>query len=217
MKFLTIFTVAYVAIVFETCYAFNLNYLQDFMHTNLSSPPPSSSGGSTIPASPVFPAALVPRPVCPREVNISWQLRPPFTLEKNTSEVNEEQQIDGIFHQALDFALGECCAFYRGDKPVMRYLAMSDNSSALHHNIFSDDSSLVFPIADNLYIGDRRRFINILDSPGVILIRRETSRSTDRGGQLFKAILETWPIVVLSLLMSSLAGICIWMLVSLNF
>lgn len=238
MKFMTFLTVVFVVFGFEICDAFDSIFLQDFMHTSLSSPPPQSTPTTTTsptrdptthaeaagPALPVLPVLtafvpLAPSPVCPREVKISWQLRPPFTytLEKNESEVSEEQPVDGIFHRALDFALGKCCTFYRGNKPIMRYQAMCDNSSALHHDIFSDDASLVFPIPDNLYIGGRRRYINIIDSPGVVLIRREISHSTDRGGQLFKAILETWPIVVLSLLMSSLAGICIWMLVSVNY
>ncbi|KAJ7336664.1 hypothetical protein OS493_011885 [Desmophyllum pertusum] len=96
----------------------------------------------------------------------------------------------------------------------MRYLSVSENSSALHDMIFSDDTGLVFPVPDNWFVGSKRHYIHILDSPGVVLIRRETSFSiaTDRSGQLFKAVLGTWPIVVISILMSSLAGICIWML-----
>lgn len=239
MKFIIFFAVAYVVVTFEVCDAYNLNFLQDFMHTNLSRPPPPQSiptttstpsqiepsthpdvAGAGFPgivndSAPPAPTPTLP-PVCPREVKISWQLRPPFTLENNASEGSQERPIAGIFHQALDFALGECCVFYRGNKPIMRYLTMTDNQSDLHHAIFSDFSSLVFPIQDNLYIGGGRRYINVLDSPGVVVIQRETSHSTGKGGRLFKAILETWPIVVLSLLMSSLAGIVIWMLVSLD-
>lgn len=228
MKFMAFFKVASVVFVSKICDASDYIFVPHYMHTFLSSPRPQTTP-TTTPSPPQLGSTIHPqatgsgpsaspaplsRKVCPTEVKISWQLRPPFTLEKNESE---EQPMDGIFHQALDFALGKCCEFYGGNKPIMRYKAMCNNSSALHRDIFSDESSLVFPIQDNLYIGNRRRYINILDSPGVVLIRRETSHSTDKGGQLFKAILETWPIVVLSLLMSSLAGICIWMLVGFNF
>lgn len=150
---------------------------------------------------------------CPREVKIAWQVRPPFTLNKNSSE---DQAIVGIFHQALDFALEKCCGLYNGKRPIMRYSAASENSSALHDNIFSGDTNLVFPIQEDLYIDlSRWRYINILNSPGAVLVRRKTVYSTNKGGELLKAILGTWPIVVLCLLMSSLAGVCIWMLVSL--
>ena len=150
--------------------------------------------------------------VCPRELKIAWQVRPPFTLDKN---VSEDQSIDGIFHRALNFTLEKCCAFYNGKRPIVRYLAVSENSSVLHGNIFSGDTSLVFPIQDDLYIDKHRwRYINILNSPGAVLVRREAVYS-NKGAELFKAISGTWPIVVLSLLMSSLAGVCVWMLVSL--
>ena len=150
---------------------------------------------------------------CPREVKIAWQVRPPFTLNKNSSE---DQAIVGIFHQALVFALEKCCAFYNGKRPIMRYPDASENSTALHDNIFSGDTNLVFPIQEDLYIDvSKWRYINILNSPGAVLVRRKTAYSTNKGGELLKAILGTWPIVVLCLLMSSLAGVCIWMLVSL--
>ena len=198
MKF-KLFTVLFVEVAFGICEASNMDHLSKYMQNKL-----------------VTRKVCGIHPICPREVNISWQLRPPFTLEQNSTN-NEDQPTNGIFHRALELALKECCELYRGNKPIMRYLSVSENSSALHDMIFSDDTGLVFPVPDNWFVGSKRHYIHILDSPGVVLIRRETSFSiaTDRSGQLFKAVLGTWPIVVISILMSSLAGICIWMLVSL--
>lgn len=188
-------------VFFQVSDASNMDHLQEYMHTNLLPPKPKG-----------HPAAYTPELtfVCPGEVKIAWQVRPPFTVEQNASDGHS---IHGIFHQALDFALERCCAHYNGKRPIMRYLAESENASALHGNIFSSDANLVFPLQDDLFI-DRSRwcYINILNSPGAVLVRREDS--TNKGGELFKAILGTWPIVVLSLLMSSLAGVCIWILVS---
>lgn len=202
MKF-KLFTVLFVEVAFVICEASNMDHLSKYMQNKL----PRVGNVSKTFYNPS---------ICPREVNISWQLRPPFTLEQNATN-NEDQPTNGIFHRALDLALKQCCEFYRGNKPIMRYLSVSENSSALHDMFFSDDTSLVFPVQDNWFVGSNRHYIHILDSPGVVLIRRETSFSiaTDRSGQLFKAVLGTWPIVVISILMSSLAGICIWMLVSL--
>ena len=95
----------------------------------------------------------------------------------------------------------------------MRYLEMTDNSTSLRSHILADETSLVFPVQEDWFIG-RMLYINVLDSPGVVLIRRETFYSTERRTQLLKAIFGTWPIVILSLLLSSVAGIFIWMLVS---
>ena len=193
-----------VLVSFQVSDASNMDHLHEYMQTNLSSPNLEPQPG------PVEPMTLS---VCRGEVKIAWQVRPPFTVEQNASD---DQSIHGIFHQALDFALERCCVHYNGKKPIMRYLAVSENASALHGNIFSGDANLVFPLQDDLYIDSSRwRFINILNSPGAALVRRRDTYTTNKGGELFKAILRTWPIVVLSLLMSSLAGVCIWILVGL--
>ena len=153
--------------------------------------------------------------ICPRELKVSWKLQPPFTLEDYSKQ--DEPQVYGILHKALEFALQKCCAFYKGENTMMRYLPMSDNSSALQRSALTEDISLSVPFLPDWYTGRSRRYINIFDSPGIVIIRRAPSHAlTERRAQLLKAILGAWPIVVLSLLMSSLAGICIWMLVSPN-
>ena len=152
-------------------------------------------------------------PICPSELKVSWKLQPPFTLEDYSKQ--DQPQAYGILHKALEFALQKCCAFYKGENTMMRYLPMSDNSSALQRSALTEDISLSVPFQPDWYAGRSRRYINIFDSPGIVIIRRAPSHApTERRAQLLKAILGAWPIVVLSLLMSSLAGICIWMLVS---
>ena len=177
----------------------------------------NSSSDGNVPVSPSIPSSytrpsLTPRPrICPKEVKISWQLRPPYTLERN--DTDNQTNVGGIFHQALDFALDTCCAFYGERKPALQYLAVSSSSSSLLRN--NKDVTLVYPIHKDRYIGHNRIYVNIIDSPGVVLIQKNPSYIIERGGHLFKAILAAWPIVVLSILMSCLSGICIWMLVSL--
>ena len=80
--------------------------------------------------------------VCPREIKISWQLQAPFTLE-NYSKDKPQTQVNGILHQALEFALEKCCAFYKGNKTTMRYLARYDNSSGLQRTVLSFSTRLV--------------------------------------------------------------------------
>ena len=152
--------------------------------------------------------------ICPNQVDIAWQHKPPYILQTNATD--DHPNVDGIFHQVLDFALDKCCTFYGRQKPILKYLATASNTSALLQDIFNENISLVFPIRkDQPSMGRSRDYINIIESPGVVLIQRKPWYSVERGNDLFKALLGTWPIVVLSLLMSALAGICIWMLVSL--
>ena len=210
MKF-KLFAVLFIATVnFEISQATNLSLLQHFMENKL---PPRPPPGGQVVYTGVNNTKL---PICPREIKVSWQLKPPFTLENYPKE--DQPHVNGILHQALEFALDKCCSYYRGNKTTIRYLAMSDTSSALQRTALTEDISLSLPVQRDWYIGTGRRYINIFDSPGIVIIRRGPAHTTtERRAQLLKAILGAWPIVVLSLLMSSLAGICIWMLVSPHF
>ena len=191
---------------FEIFEATDMALLHEFMEYELPPGPIDSppEGNDT---------KLKNSPICPRELNVSWKLQPPFTLENYSKQ--DQPQAYGILHKALEFTLQKCCAFYKGENTIMRYLPMSDNSSALQRSALTEDISLSVPFLPDWYVGRSRRYINIFDSPGIVIIRRGPSHTpTERRAQLLKAILGAWPIVVLSLLMSSLAGICIWMLVS---
>ena len=195
---------------FEIFEATDMALLQEFMENEL--PPRFIEDPNIKPGD--NETKLLNSPICPRELKVSWKLQPPFTLENYSKQ--DQPQVNGILHKALEFALQKCCAFYRGDYTTMRYLAMSDNSSALQRTALTEDISLTFPFQRHWYISRNRRYINIFDSPGIVIIRRgaQSHTPTERRAQLLKAILGAWPIVVLSLLLSSLAGICIWMLVS---
>ena len=193
---------------FEIFEATDMALLQEFMENEL---PPRLEDPNIKPGD--NETMLPNSTICPRELKVSWKLQPPFTLENYSKQ--DQPQVNGILHKTLEFVLQKCCAFYRGEYTTMRYLAMSDNSSALQRSALAENISLTFPFQRDWYIGRSRRYINIFDSPGIVIIRRGPSHTpTERRVQLLKAILGTWPIVVLSLLMSSLAGICIWMLVS---
>ena len=194
---------------FEIFEATDMALLHEFMEYELA--PPSSDYLNTSEND----TKLSNSPICPRELKVSWKLQPPFTLENYSKQ--DQPQAYGILHKALEFTLQKCCAFYKGENTMMRYLPMSDNSSALQRSALTEDISLSVPFQPDWFIGRSRQYINIFDSPGIVIIRRGPSHTpTERRAQLLKAILGAWPIVVLSLLMSSLAGICIWMLVSPN-
>ena len=203
MKFKLLAVLFIATASFQTFEATDTSLLQKFMENELV--PPLTEDEN--------PLGIGNSSVCPVEVKVSWQLQPPFTFENYPKE--DQPQVNGMLHEALEFALEKCCTFYLGKRSTMQYLAISENSSALQRMTLKEDISLSFPFQQGWYIDRSRRYINIFDSPGVVIIRRGPSHTTkERRAQLLKAILGAWPVVVLSLLMSSLAGICIWMLVS---
>ena len=157
-------------------------------------------------------------PICPTELNASWLLRPPFTT--NSSESANE--VRGIFHHVFDLALNKCCAKLKaGNKPRINFKTQALNRSQLHYLLLNYDSvDLILPVQSD---EDKTYkmilpFIKILDSPGVVLIQRSnlTQHSSwmMRNREIWNVISSCLPIVALTILLSFVAGIFVWMMVS---
>ena len=156
---------------------------------------------------------------CPRELNASWLLRPPFTT--NSGETANE--VRGMFHYVFDLALNKCCAIlHAGNKTRINFKTQALNRSQLHDLILNHDSiHLILPVQsdeDKIY-KKTLPFIKILDSPGVVLIRRsnltcDPDSSWCRNREIWNAISSCLPIVALTILLSFVAGIFVWMMVS---
>ena len=155
---------------------------------------------------------------CPTELNASWLLRPPFTT--NSSESANE--VRGIFHHVFDLALNKCCAKLKaGNKTRINFKTQALNRSQLHDLILNYDSvDLILPVQSD---EDKTYkmilpFIKILDSPGVVLIQRSnlTQHSSwmMRNREIWNVISSCLPIVALTILLSFVAGIFVWMMVS---
>ena len=192
------FIALFVMAGFNTLNAADKELLQTFMENVLHRPstenrrPPveDSDDDHGIP-----PTAVKWPTFCPRQVNIAWQLKPPYTLP--TDATDGQPNVDGIFHQVLDSALDKCCAFYEERKPILKYLTVASNTSALLQNIFHEDVSLVFPVRKDQHdMYHSQDYINVIESLGVVLLQRKPWYSVKRGADLFKALLGTWPIVV---------------------
>ena len=158
-----------------------------------------------------------PIPNCPTELNASWLLRPPFTT--NSSESANE--VRGIFHHVFDLALNKCCAKLKaGNKTRINFKTQALNRPQLHDLVLNNDHvHLILPVQsdeDKLY-KMTLPFIKILDSPGVVLIQRSnlTRQSSwmmsNRG--IWSVISNCLPIIALTILLSFVAGIFVWMMV----
>ena len=155
--------------------------------------------------------------VCPRELNASWLLRPPFTT--NTGE--NASEVRGMFHYVFDLALNKCCAkLNAGTKTIINLKTQALNRSQLHHLLLNDSVHLILPVQSD---EDKTYkmilpFIKIVDSPGVVLIRRSNLTSDHSSWisnrEIWNAIRSCLPIVALTILLSFVAGIFVWMMVS---
>ena len=152
------------------------------------------------------------KPVCPRQLNASWLLRPPFTT--NSSE--NASEVRGMFHYVFDLALNKCCAILNaGAKTRINFKTQALNRSQLHDLLLNDSVHLILPVQSD---EDKTYkmilpFIKILDSPGVVLIRR-SNLTWIRNREIWNAISSCLPIVALTILLSFVAGIFVWMMVS---
>ena len=93
------------------------------------------------------------------------------------------------------------------------------NKSMLHANIFHGDAAIGLPVyienefLDFTYAGGLG-FIKVLESPGLILIADKNSAKENGKQIVWRAITNEWPVMLISLLLCAISGICVWALVS---
>ena len=158
----------------------------------------------------------------PKSLNASWMLMPPFvTRNPNSSDHHTSKsnttvyQIDGILPYILNLALNMCCAALEQKETVVSYQHYPvHDKSELHKAIMKDEVHLIFPVqSDDDKYKKYLPYLKLFESPGIVLIRRQDSIS--RGIEDWSAAVRScWPIVVLTVLLSIVAGICVWALVS---
>ena len=158
---------------------------------------------------------VTPSDLCKQELTASWLLSPPFTTLTNSS--GRGDHLDGTFYEVLDLALNRCCAVLTNSTKMtfIKYRAQATaNISMLHQDILSGEADLILPVQSE---GDKYKshlpYLKILESPGMVLIQR-TDSFRGKNILLWNAISGCWPIVVLTFLLSFVAGIGVWAMVS---
>lgn len=160
---------------------------------------------------------MIYRSTCPENIKISWLQAAPFVfnISGDTYEKNKDnaQLIKGIFVDIARRAIGHCCQKNSRIRPTIRYLARASNIGALQLDLLNDSADMIMPVhGDEVRYGESFSFMKFIDSPGVVLILRYSP--VYRWRLVLKAVGETWPVVLTSLLMSLVAGVVIWLLVS---
>ena len=101
----------------------------------------------------------------------------------------------------------------------MEYTHKAENINTLHANIFYDKASIGMPVyIENEFFdqhyGGTLAFIKVLESPGLVVIGNKDDVKQNDLKVLWKTIYNQWPIVLISVLLCAISGICVWVLVS---
>lgn len=154
---------------------------------------------------------------CPDEVKISWLQAAPFVYDTSSTADNKSDEhsptLKGIFHDIVTRSIGICCKTFSGGIPQIRYLKRASSLRVLQRELLHGSADLIIPVhSDEVKYGGNLPYVKILDSPGVVLIQKHPTLYQWK--LVLKAILGTWPVVILAFLMSFTAGAVIWLLVS---
>lgn len=153
---------------------------------------------------------------CPEEVKISWLQAAPFVYDAS-GDNEHTPDMKGIFHEVVTRAIGICCKTFAGKIPQIRFLKRASNLRVLHRELIHGLADMIIPVhSDEDKYGGSLPYIKILDSPGVVLIVSHSESTVKEWKVVLKAVLGTWPVVLMAFLMSSVAGVFIWALVSLS-
>ncbi|KAJ7373768.1 hypothetical protein OS493_011377 [Desmophyllum pertusum] len=163
---------------------------------------------------------------CPPSLTVQWNeilVRPPYvvkviqyptddfdsTKQNSTDDFDSTKQnstydFDGLFPTILEMMLNECCR-------------LSSNVVYLNSSDVEPDFNL--PVIVNLeavkYNINRQRnltLVSMLPQTGTAFVVVKANKS-DQLWQVMKSLFSTWPVLVLTLILSLLAGIIAWSLV----
>lgn len=161
---------------------------------------------------------------CLGVIDFTWLSIPPFIFDnQNTSHqlMNENTDLKGVFYNIIGRAIQFCCRYHDSRGTRLQFNLKAWNKSMLHKNIFRGDADIGLPVfiendffdMPGSYAGSLR-FIKVLESPGLALIMDKNNARESSKQVVWRAIANEWPIMLISLLLCAISGICVWALVS---
>ena len=157
-------------------------------------------------------------PLCSRVINITWLSFAPFISQPKNS-TRQTEKLDGVFYSIIGRAVQFCCKHFDNRGTRFEYTHKAENIDTLHANIFYDKASIGMPVyIENEFFdqnyGGTLAFIKVLESPGLVVIGNKDDVKQNDLKVLWKTIYNQWPIVLISVLLCAISGICVWALVS---
>ena len=186
-------------------------------------------------------ASPPPPPPPPLPVSISWLDKPPYIYKDkgpkpeqeagklsrkarevaNESEENQEkprleseENFKGIFYEIVNKGLQICDVIL---PEGANYTTKAQDLQELDQSIVKKKADIAMPVLgseDGKYGG--YEYVEILKSPGVVfIVNKEQTRENSRN-HVARAMKETWPVIVITLLLTGFAGLLVWGLVSIR-
>ena len=138
----------------------------------------------------------------------------------NNSGINQESvqgsspgfRVKGIFQEVVSKGLQICVRI-----PVTKinFRKKAGNLQQLDKTIVNKEADLALPVQgseDGSYGG--HTYVEVLKSPGVVFIVDKQQTLKHLRKRVLQAMKDTWPVIILTLLLAGFAGILIWGLVS---
>ena len=156
--------------------------------------------------------------LCSPVISITWLSFAPFIFQAKNNTTQTEK-LDGVFYSIIGRAVQFCCKHFDNRGTRLEYTHKAENISTLHVNIFYDKASVGMPVyIENEFFdqdyGGTLAFIKVLESPGLVVIGNKDDVKQNDLKVLWKTIYNQWPIVLISVLLCAVSGICVWVLVS---
>ncbi|KAL9983623.1 hypothetical protein ACROYT_G005822 [Oculina patagonica] len=157
---------------------------------------------------------------CSRVINITWLSTPPFMFQhKNASDdvIDENSDLKGVFYNIIGRAVQFCCKHFDRRGTRLQYTHKAWNKTVMHANIFHGDANIGLPVyIENEFFAFQYagslKFIKVLESPGLVLIADKNNAKEYSKQVVWKAIANGWPVLLISLLLCAISGICVWAL-----
>ena len=145
-------------------------------------------------------------------VVISWMEKPPYVMFESVQGSSPGFRVKGIFQEVVSKGLQICVGI-----PVTK-LNFTKNAGTLQQldkTIVNKETALALPVhgsEDGSYGG--HTYVEVLKSPGVVFIVDKQQTLKHLRKRVLQAMKDTWPVIILTLLLAGFAGILIWGLVS---
>ncbi|XP_057304472.1 uncharacterized protein LOC130641614 [Hydractinia symbiolongicarpus] len=143
---------------------------------------------------------------CPQTMKVNWWNIPPYAYKKKPVDI----KVTGIFKTIVEKLVRDCC----GSCVEFDYnTEAASNSEILKSQIGENQSVLAFPIYGSMtnVKFQNQPYFPVVESPGVIYIQG-TADSSNAATAVMEAVLQGWPVLVLTLIMAALSGIVMWAL-----
>ncbi|KXJ08446.1 uncharacterized protein LOC110248867 [Exaiptasia diaphana] len=157
--------------------------------------------------------------VCPRTLDVFWLNRPPFVFTDDALAGNKTHPI-GVFVDAVRSSLSVCCRREGSSPPNIIFDRLPTKSlDALHSKVLSyknSESYMILPVVTD--VKDNQKYLDVVDvvsvlqSPGEILLLRRESVERNEQFKVWQSIESVWLAISLSILLSAIAGVCVWAL-----